>query len=193
MTNFESWFVLLWMHWVWIVCTQCMSICSFVKGHSMGSPTCFLSSKYSILGRSLRFSDSLVTNKHTEVCWRKAGRISRNSVWPPLSMRYTQSQLRSCCDSDVDAIRWAVFSSNDIVVNWSSEYGLKQQYQLTFIRGNIWLWVFRWWTNTCTGSLIVAHAPHPLNKCSFQRNTSCHCVFYRADQGHLLAVVHLVY
>ena len=56
MTSFDPWlscldccetlFVLLdWlMHWVWIVCTQCKSICSLVKGHSVGSPTGFPSS-----------------------------------------------------------------------------------------------------------------------------------------------------
>ena len=87
MTSFEPWFVLLSL----IVCTQRMSTCSFMKGHSVGSPTRHLSLKYSILGRSLTISDSLVTNKHTHMCWKKAGRTSKNSIWPPLSMRYIQS------------------------------------------------------------------------------------------------------
>ena len=132
MTSFEPWFVLLSS----IVCTQRMSICSFVKGHSMGSPTGFPFSKYSILGRSLSISDSLVTNKHTDMCWRKAGRTSRNSICPPLSMRYIQSPLRRC-DLDVFAISCIVLSSAAFAIcseseSWECPNG--QQYSSTFFR-----------------------------------------------------------
>ena len=95
MTSFEPWLVLSpWtMHGLWIVCTQRMSISSFVKGHGMGWSTDFPSSKHSILGCSFSFSDKLVTNKHTYVCWRKAGKTSRNSIWPPLSYPVTIKEL----------------------------------------------------------------------------------------------------
>ena len=121
------------MHHVWIVCTQCMSICSLVKGHSVGSPTGCPFSKYSILGRSPSISDSLVTNKHTDACWRKAGRASRNSIWPPLSMRYIQSRLRTCCGSGVVAIWRVVLSSADFAVCSTRECAIGQQQHLSLL------------------------------------------------------------